>query len=153
MENVVRYIVGAAGGVASLFAPIKGLIICAMLFVAIDFLTGVVASRRRAKLSGEPWGFESSKAWKTVVKLAFVMGGIVLAWLLDSHILHFMNLKLANLFTGFVCGVEFWSYLENAAEISDHPLFRKLKKYMKVKLESAVGESIECGEEKGSENE
>lgn len=143
MENIFRYLIGALSGLLSLFAPIKGLIICAMLFVAMDFLTGVVASYKRARREGIGWAFESAKAWETVTKLAFVMGGIVLAWLLDSHILHFMNLKLANLFTGFVCGVEFWSYLENAAEISDHPLFRRLSKFMKHKIDDAVGDSVE----------
>lgn len=66
------------------------------------------------------------------------MAGIVLAWLIDSYILAFLGLRLANLFTGFVCGVEFWSYLENAAEISEHPVFNWLKRYMKKKLDKAI---------------
>ena len=34
------------------------------------------------------------------------------------------DLRLANYFTAFCCGVEFWSFLENAAVISNHPCFQ-----------------------------
>ena len=126
-------------GAMSFFAPIRELVLCAVAFIAVDFITGVAVSYKRAKMEGVDWGFESTKAWATVVKLACVMAGIVLAWLIDSYILDFMNLRLANLFTGFVCGVEFWSYLENAAEVSQHPLFRRLKRFMKSKLDRELG--------------
>lgn len=142
MGSAVRYISGMIAAMFSLLAPIKGLILCAVIFVTIDFITGVVASYKRAKRTKMRWCFESKRAWDTIVKLAFVMAGIVLAWLMDSHILHFMNLRLANLFTGFVCGVEFWSYLENAAEISQHPLFEKLGKVMKDEIEDNIGGKI-----------
>jgi phage-related holin len=135
-----RYISGAAAGLLSLLAPVRPLVACAMVFVAIDFVTGVVASRKRARKRGEPWGFESEKAWNTVAKLFFAMAGIVLAWMIDTWILPHMNLRMANLFTGFVCGVEFWSYLENAAEISDHPAFDIIKKLMKNRYDKKLGE-------------
>jgi phage-related holin len=138
MENLFRYLTGGVAGLLSLLAPVRGLIVCAVVFIAIDFLTGVAASRKRARKAGRAWGFESEKAWATVVKLAFVMGGIVLAWLIDVYILDFMKLNLAKLFTGFVCGVELWSYLENAAEISDHPVFRSLRQLMKNRMENGV---------------
>lgn len=124
--------------ILSVLAPIQGLIICAVIFIAIDFVTGVTASYKKARRSGAAWAFESEKAWNTVAKLAFVMAGIVLAWLIDSCILDFMNLRLANIFTGFVCGVEFWSYLENAADISDHPLFRKLGRIVKKHIDKKI---------------
>ncbi len=129
---------GTAAGLMALLAPVRPLVVCAVIFVAIDFITGVIASRKRARKNGLQWGFESAKAWNTIVKLMFVMAGIVLAWMIDQWILPHMNLRLANIFTGFVCGVEFWSYLENAAEISEHPIFRTLKKIMKSRLEEKI---------------
>ena len=138
MENIFRYGAGAAMGAGAFFAPISGLIVCAVVFIGIDFITGVAASIKRARRRGCRWAFESERAWNTVAKLSFVMAGIVLAWLIDSLILPHLNLRLANLFTGFVCGVEFWSYLENAAEISEHPVFRKLKRYMKSKFDKEL---------------
>jgi phage-related holin len=138
MENLFRYLSGAAMAAAGFFAPVGPLVLCGALFVAIDFVTGIMAGRRRAMIAGLPWGFESGKAWCTVRKLCFIMAGIVLAWMIDTLVLDFMNLRLANLFTGFVCGVEFWSYLENAAEISGHPVFRHLKRYMKKQVDKAI---------------
>lgn len=129
---------GTTAGVLAIFAPVRALVVCAVVFVAIDFVTGVLASRKRALKAGLKWNFESEKAWSTVVKLIFVMAGIVLAWMIDSLIVPFWSLKLANLFTGFACGVEFWSYLENAAEISDHRLFRGLRKLVKQKMEDKL---------------
>lgn len=118
--------------------PIHGLLVCAFVFISMDFVTGVLASFKRARKAGVNWCFESRKAWNTIYKLFFVMGGIILAWIMDACILDFMNLRLAHLFTGFVCGVEFWSYLENAAEISDHAIFRWLGKYMKKQVGNAI---------------
>lgn len=138
MESFLKYCSGAVIAGISLLAPVQGLIICAVIFIAIDFITGVAASYKKAKRAASPWAFESEKAWNTVTKLAFVMAGIVLAWLIDYCILDFMNLRLAKIFTGFVCGVEFWSYLENAAEISQHPVFRKLGKVMKKQIEEKL---------------
>ncbi len=139
MENLIKYLAGGAASLLALLAPVKGLVICAVIFVAVDFVTGVAAGRKRALRAGEPWGFESRRAWATVVKLAFVMGGIVLSWIIDACILGFLELNLARLFTGFVCGVEFWSYLENAAEISGHPVFRWLKKFMAQRITAKTG--------------
>lgn len=138
METLFKYCSGAVMAALAVLAPIQELIVCAGIFVVIDFMTGVAASYKKARRSDVAWAFESEKAWNTVTKLAFVMAGIVLAWLIDACILDFMNLRLANIFTGFVCGVEFWSYLENAAEISQHPIFRKLGGIVKKHIDESV---------------
>ena len=121
-----------------LLAPVQTLVCCALAFVCIDFVTGVVASRVRARRQRARWAFESAKAWQTVYKIVLVTVGIALTWLIDRFVLPFAELHLANLFTGFVCGVELWSYLENAAELSDHPLFRGLQKLMKQKIDNQL---------------
>ena len=94
---------------AGLLAPVQTLVCCALAFVCIDFVTGVVASRVRARRQQARWAFESAKAWRTVYKIVLVTGG-----------------------------VELWSYLENAAELSDHPLFRGLQKLMKQKIDNQL---------------
>ncbi len=139
MESVAKYLWSGAAGLCALFAPVQGLVLCAVTFVAIDFATGVVASWCRARREGTPWRFSSRRAWDTAVKLVFVMAGIMLAWLLDSVVLTFVELHLAKVFTGFVCGMEFWSYLENAADISRHPVFRALKRLLKRRVDRGLG--------------
>jgi phage-related holin len=143
MEYFVKWGCVAIGSILSFFTPIKPLIICLVVFIGIDFVTGIWASHKRSKRKGESWAFESDKMWKTVQKLVFAIGGIVLAWMLGTVILPQWDLRLHNLFAGFVCGVEFWSYLENAAEISEHPMFRWVRKYLKKEVEEKLKIKIE----------
>jgi phage-related holin len=126
------------GALVALVCPIAPLIIAATTFIVIDFITGTIASRTEARREGRAWWFESRKAWRTVVKLGFVLMSIVLIWIIDLHILSFMHLNLANLFTGFVCGVELWSFIENAASISRAPLFEWLGKWVKRRIDGEV---------------
>ena len=87
-----------------LLAPVQTLVCCALAFVCIDFVTGVVGTRVRARRQRARWAFESAKAWRTVYKIVLVTVGIALTWLIDRFVLPFAELHLANLFTGFVCG-------------------------------------------------
>ena len=138
MMTVPKSIAGLFAALVSCFAPVQSLVCCAFVFVCIDFVTGVLADRKRAYRAGAVWGFESGKAWRTIYKLVFILIGILLSWMIDQYILPFARLNLANIFTGFVCGVEFWSYLENAADISEHPVFRALKKLMKRRMDEEI---------------
>lgn len=112
----------------ALFAPIRPLVGCLVLFIAIDFVVGVTADRARTLRQGERWFFESHRAWRTILKCGFAITSVAMAWLLESCILQHPEWQLARLFAGFVCGVEFWSFLENAGELSDAPLFRALRR-------------------------
>lgn len=138
MENTLKYLWAAGGSFIALFCPVGPLMICAVSFIAVDFATGVIAGRVRAARAGLAWSFSSRRAWDTVTKLTFVMAGIALAWMLDSMVLTFVELHLAKIFTGFVCGIEFWSYLENAADISGHPMFTAVKKLLKRRVDKVL---------------
>lgn len=138
METLYRLVSGAAAGVVALFAPVGPLVACAVAFIGVDFLSGVAASRVAARREGRAWYFESHEAWRTVVKLGLVVVAIAMAWLIDSCVLGFMNLNLARLFTGFVCGVELWSFLENASVLSDAPLFRWLRRYVRRRIRREI---------------
>lgn len=138
METLFRYVSGLATGLAGLFTPIGPLVTCAVVFIGIDFVTGVAADRARARREGRAWYFESYQAWRTVLKLTFTITAIAMAWLIDSCILDFMELHIARLFTGFTCGVELWSFLENASQLSDAPLFRWMKRYVHRRIRKEV---------------
>ena len=120
METLYRLISGLTAGFIALFAPIGPLVACAMAFIGIDFLSGVAASRAAARRKGHTWYFES--------------------WLIDSCVLDFMQLNVARLFTGFTCGVELWSFLENAAQLSDAPLFHWLRRYVRRRIRKEAGD-------------
>jgi phage-related holin len=139
MEILFKYISGAVVALLGMLCPVTPLIASAMLFITIDFITGVLASRAEAKRAGEVWHLQSRKAWRTVSKAGFVALAIVMMWIIDSTILGFMSLNLVNIFTGFVCGVELWSFIENAARISGAPLFEWISRWIKRRIGKEVG--------------
>ena len=138
MEILCKYISATIAGLCALLCPIAPLVATAMLFIAIDFVTGIMASRTVARREGKEWWIESRRAWRTIYKAGFTAVAIIMMWLIDNVLLGFMNLNIANLFTGFVCGVELWSFLENASTISDSPLFSWLGKWVKRRVEREV---------------
>ena len=130
-----------AGFVGLLVNDLLPLFIAVTVFEFVDFITGVLKSAVVAKRTKQKFAFESVKAWRTIYKYVFILIGIVLADMLSQVLAENMDsrLRFANYFTAFCCGVEFWSFLENAAVISDHPLFRWLRKFMKFKVEDQLG--------------
>lgn len=126
------------------FAPIQAMIIALFVFIGIDFITGVWASWARAKRDGRQWAFRSDKAWATVKKLLLSIVGVILAWLLGSLAFPALDLYPAHIFTGAVCGIEFWSFLENGADIApDTPVFRVLRKIMAKEVKEKAGIDVE----------
>lgn len=114
---------------AALFAPVVPLAVCTVGFIAVDFVSGVAADRKMTLREGRRWYFESRRAWRTVRKAGFAVLCIVLAWLLEHWVLAPSDLHPARMFAGFICGVELWSFLENAAQLSEAPLFLQLRRY------------------------
>lgn len=140
MEAMYRVFNAMILGFAALFAPIQPVIMCALAFIFIDFLTGVLASRTEAKKRGERWYFSSREAWRTIRKAGFVLLTIAMSWLIECCILSFVTLNLTRIVAGAICGVEMWSFLENASVLSDAQLFEWLRNYVRRKVEKEIGE-------------
>ena len=134
MEALYRYFSGALLSLAALFAPVVPMVWCVAGFILFDFLTGVWASKVESREQGKEWYFESRLAWHTAQKLGFTIIALCMAFVIDTMILDFLEMNLTKLFAGFVCGVEMWSFLENACRISDAPLLRYIKRYVKQKV-------------------
>ena len=152
MGDILKLILGTVCGGIAYFAPIHPLIVLIFVFVGIDFVTGVWASRKRAiarskqkaKKEGVEWNrkmivwaFSSERARNTVYKTVFYVAGICLCWVMQVHALTFVNIYLEKIFAGFALGVELFSFLENAADISDHPVFRRLRNFTAKKLKDS----------------
>lgn len=139
-----RILAGMLAGFLSVFVQnLLPLFVMVTVFELVDFITGVIKSAVVAKRTKKRFAFESIKAWRTIYKYVFILIGIVLAEMLDKTIANESRLRFANYFTAFCCGVEFWSFLENAAVISDNQIFRWLRKFMKFKLEDEIGITFE----------
>lgn len=144
METGTKIGFGVVGSAIAYFSPIHSLILTALVFVGVDFLTGVWACHVRHKKKGKKNYFNVDKAWKTVTKMFFMAVGIYLMWRIDTVILaDLINLHLAKLFAGFTCGIELLSILRNMGEVTDHPVFRWSRKFVASKLSDALGTDIE----------
>lgn len=139
MEVLFKLVNATLVGLLALFAPIEPIVICTLIFILIDFVTGVVASRHEAHKVGREWYFSSREAWRTVRKAGFVVVTIAMSWLIESCILNFVGLNLTRIIAGAICGVEMWSFLENASVLSDAKLFEWLRNYVRRKVEKEMG--------------
>lgn len=140
----MKMFAGVLAGFASVWTEnLLPLFIAVLVFEAVDFITGVMKSAVKAKREGRHFAFESVKCWRTIYKVFFLLVGVSLMEYLDRILAVDGRLRFANYFTAFCCGVEFWSFLENAAEISEHQIFRYLKRFMKEKVEDQIGTTTE----------
>ena len=138
MEALYKLFSGVAAALVGLFAPLAPLVTVTVLFIAIDFVLGVVADRAMAHREGRAWYFESHEAWRTLLKAGFVVTAIGMMWLVESCVLNFMELHLTRMFAGMVCGVEMWSFLENASLLSDARLFGWLRRYVRHRMKKEM---------------
>lgn len=140
MEALYKLFSGLLLSLVGFFAPATPMILCTLSCITIDFLSGVAADRAAARKEDRTWYFESAKAWRTVRKAALVVVALAMAWLIDCCILDFAELRVARLLAGFTCGVEVWSFLENAAQLSDAPVFEWLRRFVHRRIEQEVGD-------------
>lgn len=132
--------------IASILAPIQALSVCIILFILTDFAFGLIVSVRVKKQ-----GFISKKAYHTIWKLIGAEVCVLLAWVLDVHVLTFMpTLFLPNIFTGLICGADLWSILTNFAILSHHPIFRVIKKWGRCEIENKLGVDLAVELEKNN---
>lgn len=134
----LQWLSGVGAAFWGSFAPIQDMLLGVFIFIGIDFIVGCIASYKRAKIRKTRWFFESAKAWNTIYKLAFSLIAVSLSHYLDTKIFDFVDLKLPNMVAGFVCGTEFWSFLENAGDISEHSVFKAIRKITKRKINRVI---------------
>lgn len=125
------------------FAPIKNILILALAIIAVDFITGILAARKRGE------GIESKKLYKSFYKLCCVYILLMLIYAIDTEIPVISIHKIA---AWIIIGFELWSILENMAQLTDHPLFSFLKRFMKGKIENVSGLKISDDESLSREN-
>lgn len=139
--SATKWLSGLLSIPLGILLPLRPLLIVLVAFITIDFITGLVASWHRGE------GFCSKKMWRTIYKCVFAFTGVVMMHLLDDVVLlptRTTPLHLANYFTAFVCGTEFWSFLENGSELSQHPVFRVVRRLMNNKFKEATGADLDA---------
>jgi len=104
--------------------------------ILLDLILGVLAARARKE------GIKSFKLWRTAYKLLIAVMVVALLYAMDIEIGTDI-IQLHRIVAWLITGFEIWSMLESAGQITDHKLFRMLKKYMEDKVEAITGVDLE----------
>ena len=123
---------GIVATVAGYFAPVKGMAIVMLSAIIIDLLSGVWAALVKRE------GIQSKKLWRTAYKLLFAFVIVNLMHSIDIE-MGIPGVTTSKIVALFITGFEVWSILENAAIISDHPIFKVLQKYMRKEVKEKTG--------------
>lgn len=141
-EFILKILMALVVYLTPLFEPLTIIFV----FVTVDFVTGIIASRKR----GIPCS--SRRLRISVTKLVCYMSAVMLSFMLQKtfNLDWFVVYKYVG---ALICVIEFISILENFAVITEHPFFMKLIKFIRgkaSKTDNMIGEIIN---EKNSKDE
>lgn len=137
-SHYCNFLSGILWGIIGYFAPVQNIILVVLLVVFFDLLTGVWASYIQGK------GIKSKRMVKTIYKVAIYICIIYLFFAIDKEM---QMIELHKVMAWVIVGFEMYSILENATKITDHRIFRILRKLMEDKLEDQ-GVNIDEKEDK-----
>lgn len=121
-----QFLIKAALVAATYFAPVKEVFFIMLIFVGVDLVTGVIASRNKHIPRSSRRMRKSVKkliGYLTVVLLAFLIEKLLTADWLIAH----------RFVAAYICTVELLSILENLTVITGHPAFVKLMRLVRGK--------------------
>lgn len=121
------------------FAEVQSIFAVIFAAIMIDLITGIWASRVEGK------GITSKRLIPTIKKVALYFGVIALVFAIDKE---FEMVELHKFIAWVIVGFEVYSILENGARITDHPIFRMLKRFMADKIKTNTGVDIDEKEDK-----
>lgn len=105
--------------ILTVFAPVKSVMISAMVLIMCDLVTGIMASRKR----GEP--VKSAGLQRTIVKLLVYESAIALGFI-AQHYLMADAIPVCNILGSFVGLTELTSCFENLNELSGGQLLKQV---------------------------
>lgn len=117
---------GLLMGAVGYFAPVNNIVAVVAVAVAVDFLSGIWASYVQGK------GIKSKRMTKTIYKIALYICIVYLFFAIDKEM---QMIELHRFVAWVIVGFEMYSILENATKITNHRIFRVLRKLMEDKLE------------------
>lgn len=127
-----NFMAGMIATIAGYFAPVKGMAVVMLTAITIDLVFGIWASRSQGA------AIESRRMWRTGYKALIALIVVHLLHSIDQE-MGIAGIQTSKIGSLFITGFEVWSILESAAIISDHPVFRAIKKYMSTKVKENTG--------------
>lgn len=118
------------------FEPLWVLMLWFLIFIVVDFITGVYASLVEGKL------ITSNKMQKTVIKFIMYSTAIFLLHGIDVYMISFTKLYLARIGATLICGIELYSIFENCYRVTGNVVFKILTQFTLKKIEQQTGVDI-----------
>ena len=121
LTNFGRYILSLIGVVLAFLEPTAPFVFICTLAVLFDCYTAWALSRRvKKKYPGANDGkFKSNYAGRVFGTLIKVYALTILAYLVQTHVLEGLPIKLPNIVAAAVCFWQVWSMLENESSCND----------------------------------
>jgi phage-related holin len=128
----------ALSAVLGFLEPLWVMMLWFLIFVVVDFITGIYASLIEGKL------ITSNKMQKTVVKFITYATAIFLLHGIDVYLISFTKLYLARIGATLICGIELYSIFENIYRATNNPVFRILTQFALKKIEEQTGVEVDA---------
>lgn len=155
MNNIGRSLFSLVGAVVAVFEPALPYIVICTLAVLYDCYTAWSLSRRVKKAHPErirDGKFKSHNAGKVIVTLIKVYALIVLAFLMQLHIIgDALPIDLTKVAAGAVCFWQLWSILENESSCNGAKWAKVAQKILVDKTERHFDIDLSEMEEKEDE--
>ena len=100
----------------AVFAPIRGMVIVALLAVLVDFITGIIAAKKQGIVL-ESWKMGTSVSRALIYATVICMFFLIQTYLLNN------GFQIVNIIAGIIGVKEAYSILENLNKISGNNLF------------------------------
>lgn len=118
------------------FEPLWVLMLWFLIFIVVDFITGVYASLVEGKL------ITSNKMQKTVIKFIMYSTAIFLLHGIDVYMISFTKLYLARIGATLICGIELYSIFENCYRVTGNVVFKILTQTVIKKVCDETGVDV-----------
>lgn len=128
----------ALSAVIGFLEPLWVMMLWFLIFVVVDFITGIYASLIEGQL------ITSNKMQKTVIKFITYATAIFLLHGIDVYLISFTKLYLARIGATLICGIELYSIFENIYRATNNPVFKILTQFTLKKIGEQTGVEVDA---------
>ena len=132
---MIQYLKTLLLAALTVFAPIKAVLISAMVLTMADMVLGIIAARKLKKR------VTSKGLGRTVVKIAVYEAAVICGFLVEKYLIA-ESLPLVKILGGLIGVTELISVLENADIISENRLFRSVIDRLQSQSNKVVEDNI-----------
>jgi phage-related holin len=116
------FCLSALSGIMAYFTPISMVLLVLLIFVIVDFVTGILASRK-LKIP-----VKSKNMRATITKLLCYFIIVIMAFFIQKEIIKYEWFEIMNIVAGLIALAEFKSITENMEVLTGNKIFTRIFK-------------------------